>query len=189
MELTENSTWILPAMELNLCLRMLGAAQRTVLPVAESEQSLNRRMLNGFLHLLELGLVEPEGELFRPTAKMRARLEPIARPRAILRLGSAAGGLLSVYLGEDAVTLAEAAGEDGQSCRLDAAERETLERELERALDAQGIAGAVLELLGPDGRMIEKTTLPDGSGPRQEALRSALERAEEETGRAGGRTE
>ena len=50
MELTENSTWILSAMELNLCLHMLGAAQRTVLPVAESEQPLGRRMLNSFLY-------------------------------------------------------------------------------------------------------------------------------------------
>ena len=65
MELTENSTWILPALELNLCLRMLGAQQRMILPVAENDLPLERRMLDSFLYLMELGLVEPEGENFR----------------------------------------------------------------------------------------------------------------------------
>ena len=49
MELTENSTWILPALELNLCLRMLGAQQRMILPVAENDLPLERRMLDSFL--------------------------------------------------------------------------------------------------------------------------------------------
>ena len=58
MELTEHSVWILPALELNLCLQMLGAGERQVLPVARTDTPLNHRMLNSFLYLLELGLVD-----------------------------------------------------------------------------------------------------------------------------------
>ena len=87
MELTEHSVWILPALELNLCLQMLGAGERQVLPVARTDTPLDHRMLNSFLYLLELGLVETEGARFRPSQKLRRRLEPVASPVQILRLG------------------------------------------------------------------------------------------------------
>ena len=178
MELTENSNWILPALEMNLCLRMLGAQQRMILPVAENDLPLERRMLDSFLYLMELGLVEPEGENFRPTARMRARLDPIAHPRGVLKLGSGGNALLAVYFGKDAVTLAEVIGEDGQSCRLSVPPRDALPRERESALEEQGIARAELGLSGPDGIRRGKLALSGAGEGRLEALRSALERAE-----------
>ena len=178
MELTENSVWILPALELNLCLHMLGAGDRQVLPVAASEIPLNRRMLNSFLYLLELGLVEPEGTGFKPSAKMLSRLRPVAQPRGLLRVGEGEEFSLALYFGEDAVTLAEARGEDGQSCRLSAVPRETLRQELASLLKERGMESPELELLSPEGALIRKEKLPAAPEQREEVLRSVLEDAE-----------
>lgn len=178
MELTEHSVWILPALELNLCLQMLGAGERQVLPVAETDTPLDHRMLNSFLYLLELGLVETEGARFRPSEKLRRRLEPVASPRQILRLGDGTEFVLAAYLGEDAVTLAEVQGEDGQSCRLSAVTPAELAEALERLPEKLEPEKLQLELLDREGQSLLSEPLPPETERRREAIRSVLEKAE-----------
>ncbi len=194
MELTENSVWILPALELNLCLQMLGAGERQVLPVAETDTPLDHRMLNSFLYLLELGLVETEGDRFRPSQRLRRRMEPIAFPRQILRLGDGTDAVLAAYLGEKAIALAEVLGEDGQSCRLSAVTGEELAEELERMPEEPASQQLQLELLDREGNALLKVRLPGEPALRQEAIRGVLEKAElpEQNGEnsaEGGKTE
>ena len=178
MELTEHSVWILPALELNLCLQMLGAGERQVLPVAETDTPLDHRMLNSFLYLLELGLVETEGARFRPSEKLRRRLEPVASPRQILRLGDGTEFVLAAYLGEDAITLAEVQGEDGQSCRLSAVTPGELAEALERLPEKLEPEKLQLELLDREGQSLLSEPLPPETERRREAIRSVLEKAE-----------
>ena len=178
MELTEHSVWILPALELNLCLQMLGAGERQVLPVAETDTPLDHRMLNSFLYLLELGLVETEGARFRPSEKLRRRLEPVASPRQILRLGDGTEFVLAAYLGEDAITLAEVQGEDGQSCRLSAVTPAELAEALERLPEKLEPEKLQLELLDREGQSLLSEPLPPETERRREAIRSVLEKAE-----------
>ena len=178
MELTEHSVWILPALELNLCLQILGAGERQVLPVAETDTPLDHRMLNSFLYLLELGLVETEGARFRPSEKLRRRLEPVASPRQILRLGDGTEFVLAAYLGEDAITLAEVQGEDGQSCRLSAVTPAELAEALERLPEKLEPEKLQLELLDREGQSLLSEPLPPETERRREAIRSVLEKAE-----------
>jgi hypothetical protein len=177
MELTEHSVWILPALELNLCLQMLGAGERQVLPVARTDTPLNHRMLNSFLYLLELGLVETEGARFRPSRRLRRRLEPVAFPVQILRLGDGKEFVLAAYLGEEAITLARLQGEDGQSCRLSAVTEEELAQELECLPERLEPEQLQLELLDREGQSLLREPLPPEPEGRREAIRSVLKKA------------
>lgn len=174
MELSENSVWILPALDLNLCLQMLDVGGRTVIPVEKTGIPLNQRMLNSFLYLVELGLVEPAEQAFRPTARMRARLGPVARPSRILRLESERAVVAAAYFGEEAVTLVETTGEDGQSCRISSFDCNKLAQELERLIGSWGSKKTTLEGFLPDGTFLVRKQLTDSAEQRQEDIRAAM---------------
>ena len=169
MELSERTNWYLSAMELTLCLRILGQAERTILPVAESEQPLAHRMLDGFLHLAEIGLLEGANGAYRPTALLKARLLPAAEPERSLILPDGKAPL-AVYFRGGAATVIEATGENGQSCRISAPEPEALAELLEERLRENLALRPTLELRDAEGKPLEWLRFSEDGAEGTEAL-------------------
>ena len=78
-------TWIFSDVELNICARMLGYPDWYRVHVGEDQEPLEKRMLDGFLSLLEKNLLSAEGNAFVPTEKMRTLMSPLMDPDEIIR--------------------------------------------------------------------------------------------------------
>lgn len=83
MELTEQAAWILSAVELNICINLLGRSDWADFPASYSSRSLNKRMLDSFLHLVQIGLIEPSDSGYRAAKTMKERLDPAVRPEQV----------------------------------------------------------------------------------------------------------
>ena len=68
---------ILSDIELNLCIRLLGLKYWTDFPVAEDEQGAEQQILNAFLHLVNIGLIECAERQFCCTKRMKNLLFPV----------------------------------------------------------------------------------------------------------------
>lgn len=80
MELSEGTNWILSTVELDICVRILGREDWTDFPIVASEEALGKRMLDAFLHLVRMGLIDAAGTGYVGTERMRRRLETVAWP-------------------------------------------------------------------------------------------------------------
>lgn len=83
MHSEQENNWILSAVEVNLCVNILGRQEWNGFPVQETEQPLQQRILEGFFKLAERGLLESTPTGYRAAAAMRQRMDCIAWPEYI----------------------------------------------------------------------------------------------------------
>ena len=134
MELTEQAAWILSAVELNICINLLGRSDWTDFPVSYSSHSLHRRMLDNFLHLARIGLVEPGGSGYRAAEAMKKRLDPAARPEQVAVVSSETMPWARIYIRGDSAVSIEWLEHDMRSCRVAALPRSGAAAALETLL-------------------------------------------------------
>lgn len=79
------NTWLFSDVELNICARMLGYSEWYQVQIGEDREPLEKRMLEGFLRLLEKKLLHIEGDYFLPTEEMRSLMLPVMEPDEIIR--------------------------------------------------------------------------------------------------------
>lgn len=134
MELTEQAAWILSAVELNICIKLLGRNDWTDFPVSYSSHSLHRRMLDNFLHLARIGLVEPGDSGYRAAEAMKKRLDPAARPEQVAVVSSETMPWARIYIRGDSAVSIEWLEHDLRSCRVTALPRSGAAAALEKLL-------------------------------------------------------
>lgn len=176
MVLFDSGTWVLSSLELALCVRMLSPDALLPLPIDETTAPLDHRMLDAFLHLAELGLLDPSETGYCPSAMMRKRFFPLTESGRTLLLKTD-GAMLSICFGIERALLLEPLGPWLQQCRI----MELLPGEWEAALRARLTewgGAARLELRGPNGVPLLQEEIPAvrrDVSPDFAALRQILE--------------
>lgn len=157
MELSEQAAWILTAVELNICIKLLGRNDWTDFPVSYTARPLDRRILDNFLHLTQLGLLEPAGSGYRVAGAMKKRLAPAVCPNRVAVVRDETMPWARLYVrGDDAVCI-EWLGSDLRRCRVTAMPRSEAPAALDRLLCPGPASGAgpaaarYLELLDAAG--------------------------------------
>ena len=164
-----NAAFVLNAMEINLCMRMAGRTNWSDIQPVESQEPVEHRMIESFLHICTLGFLTPEGDGWRQTELLSSLFGPIANPDEPLLLLDV-GPRLRLYRREtDCAVLAQLPTEP-ESCRvlrltcLQAAEclldfaRENMSVPLLKSDDAEAESGFLL-LLNRDGRITDRYVL------------------------------
>ena len=105
MVLLEDSIWILSSLELDLCFHILEQRHLSILPVEETDAPLDQRMLNGFLHLTQLGLLEPTDSGYRPTALLTERMQPLITADVLFSLTDGRQSLVGFFGPDGCATL------------------------------------------------------------------------------------
>lgn len=134
MELTEQAIWILSAVELNICIKLLGRNDWRDFPVSYSAHSLNRRILDNFLHLTQVGLVEPMGSGYRVAEAMKKRLAPAVCPEQVAVVSDKTMQWARIYIRGDSAVCIEWLANDMRSCRVAALPRSKASAALEKLL-------------------------------------------------------
>lgn len=78
-------TWIFSSVELNLCARILGYSDWYQIPVEDNGETLEKRMLEGFLNLYEKNLLYVEDNSYFPTELLYTLLLPLLEPDEVIR--------------------------------------------------------------------------------------------------------
>lgn len=86
MEMKLYDTWILNDMEINLCARILGYADWYQIEIEDNGESIEAAMLEGFIRLVEMGLLHGNSDYFRPTVQMCTYILPVIAPERIIRV-------------------------------------------------------------------------------------------------------
>lgn len=78
-------TWIFSSVELNLCARILGHSDWYQIPIEDNGETLEKRMLEGFLNLYEKKLLYVEDNSYFPTELLHSLLLPLLEPDEVIR--------------------------------------------------------------------------------------------------------
>lgn len=78
-------TWIFSSVELNLCARILGHSDWYQIPIEDNGETLEKRMLEGFLSLYEKKLLYVENNSYFPTELLDSLLLPLLEPDEVIR--------------------------------------------------------------------------------------------------------
>lgn len=78
-------TWIFSSVELNLCARILGYSDWYQIPIEDNGETLEKRMLEGFLNLYEKKLLYVEDNSYFPTELLLSLLLPLLEPDEVIR--------------------------------------------------------------------------------------------------------
>lgn len=117
MKLENDSKWILTDLELQLCARILGRTDWSLTQVRENGAPLEQRFLNAFLHLCDLGLLQPGQKGFRAAECLKERFAPILSPKFTVSVQSGES-LFTLYGNEDKVAFLERRDTSAQTCEL-----------------------------------------------------------------------
>ena len=120
MELSEQAAWILSAVELNICINLLGRNDWADFPASYSSRSLNKRILDNFLHLTRIGLMEPVGSGYRVAEATKKRLAPVVCPEQVAVVSDKTMPLARLYIQGNSAVCIEWLGADFKSCRVSA---------------------------------------------------------------------
>ena len=189
MELTEQAAWILSAVELNICVKLLGRDNWTDFPVSYSARSLDRRMLDNFLHLAQIGLVEPTNSGYRAAEGMKKRLDPAVRPEQVAVVSDKTMPWARLYIRGDCAVCIEWLENDLKNCRVTAFPRSEAAAALEKLLYSKtasedDTATRYLEIFDGTGHQLKYfhlscahnvRTITDGDGAKAVCSQSLLE--------------
>ena len=78
-------TWVFNSVELNLCARMLGYSDWYQIPIEDNGETLEKRMLEGFLSLYEKNLLYVEDNSYFSTELLDSLLLPLLEPDEVIR--------------------------------------------------------------------------------------------------------
>lgn len=84
MNLMDDGRWFLSAMELKLCVRLLTEDSWGEFPMTGGEEPSQQEMLNAFLHLHSLGLLQTGKTGYIVTEQMKRRFLPVVQPQLTL---------------------------------------------------------------------------------------------------------
>lgn len=115
---------LISPIELNLCMRVLGLRDWNDIPVLEDGEQLEKRMLEAFLHLTEMGVLRASGSGFEMPEEEQAFFRCIGHPkRRIILLKRDKTTIL--YRGEVMSILVGVNFSDQGYCRVCAVPQET----------------------------------------------------------------
>lgn len=84
MKSDQNNNWVLSDIELQLCIQLLGIHNQIGVPVYETEQPLEKRMLEAFVHLVNAGLIEYTPLGYRNSEMMNTFIRCLVQPECIV---------------------------------------------------------------------------------------------------------